>query len=842
MKTSINKLCIAASILVTAAGISACVDDNKTLYDPEYKTPNPMEEISAPTGFDWSSTHSIKFNVEVNDEFDGQYYYTVEIVDKNPLEATTEEPYNTLAKGVARKGETYQTEVVSSKDTKYLYVRQTDPRGRDRIKQVEIDESTSHIQCSFTGTSAIKTRAFATTRGNNGGIDIPKRTEQSYDISRAIPVTSPSQVLQGGQTYIVTGNFSGKFTDTSLSNSNKATVYIQGTWELAQVTQDFLDIYLMLQNTSTLTIQSGAEVSLSDQLICNTYSTICNFGDLKTKNMKLNTNDILYNGHKTDITNSLDASQGGNIHNFGKLDVENTIKLNTPSIVYNAPECKIEAKTYEAAGSTNVNFGEMEFDTYDSGGAGGSLYNNCMLFVEHMKAGGIVYLDHGVIAEEKEDDEENELFEEADDIEFYDNAKVTLANGSMIKAKNIIAKSGLSVNGEGNETSLLKATEKVQIQNWDVRFNGRLCITGKISCSNPDMYQAGSEVTFSESPDVIITGCNGKAEVPDPAPEPSDPVFPIIVDDNHNYTYLFEDQWPLYGDYDMNDIVLEVKKRKTSIDKHNKVTEFDLSVELRAVGAQKTIAAAIMFDEIPASAVTQAVTYADNYQPVSFELTDKNIEKGQEYAVVPLFDNAHALMERPTGSFVNTVSGSDNNQKNTQTIHFTLRFDSSVAPSSDALNINNLNIFIITDRGSKRKEIHVAGYRPTLLANTELFGGNNDASSLNGKKYYISKDNLAWGIMVPTQFKWPLEYTQIQKAYSQFAGWVTTGGADNKNGGTILITQKCSKPIKIKTNNCVSRAINVSRLFFMSKRESSYKNTSFREHCYKNIIYICSIE
>ena len=123
-------------------------------------------------------------------------YYTVEIVDKNPLEATTEEPYNTLAKGVARKGETYQTEVVSSKDTKYLYVRQTDPRGRDRIKQVEIDESTSHIQCSFTGTSAIKTRAFATTRGNNGGIDIPKRTEQSYDISRAIPVTSPSQVLQ----------------------------------------------------------------------------------------------------------------------------------------------------------------------------------------------------------------------------------------------------------------------------------------------------------------------------------------------------------------------------------------------------------------------------------------------------------------------------------------------------------------------------------------------------------------------------------------------------------------------------------------------------------------------
>ena len=85
MKTSINKLCIAVSILVTAAGISACVDDNKTLYDPEYKTPNPMEEISAPTGFDWSSTHAIKFNVEVNDEFERTVLLYRRIVDKNPL-------------------------------------------------------------------------------------------------------------------------------------------------------------------------------------------------------------------------------------------------------------------------------------------------------------------------------------------------------------------------------------------------------------------------------------------------------------------------------------------------------------------------------------------------------------------------------------------------------------------------------------------------------------------------------------------------------------------------------------------------------------------------------------
>lgn len=790
MKTTINKLFFASSMILSTACITACVDDNKDLYDPSYQTPNPMEDISAPAGFDWSSTNSIKFSVEVDDEFDGQYYYTVEILDKNPLEATAEDPYNTLAKGVAKKGEAYQTEVVSSKDIKYLYVRQTDPRGRDQIKQVEISESTSHVQCSFTGTSAIKTRALVATRGNNGGIDIPKRAEQSYDTNGAIPITSSSQVLEGGKAYIVTGKFQGKFKDTSLSNSNRATVYIQGNWEPAQaITQNYLDIIVLkggtiegtdlkLQNASNLTIQSGATIKIT-KLEGNTQSTICNFGEIEVYNLLLNSFDLLYNGNKVDVKHNIDASKGGSIHNFGELDVEKEIKLNTSSIVYNAAGSELEAEKYTAAGSKNVNFGEMEFDTYDSGEAGGSLYNNCMLFVEHMKAGGIIYLDHGVIAEEKEDDKNKDYFEEADDIYFYDNAKLTLANSSMIKAEKITINSGFSAIGEGDEASLLKVTDKLQIDNWSNKFSGKLYISGKINCSHNDMYQAGSEVIFSSEPDIIITGCNGKTELPDPAPEPSDPNFPIIVDDNHNYTYLFEDQWPLYGDYDMNDIVLEIKHRKTSIDKWNKITELDLTIELTAVGAQKAIAAAIMFDEIPASAITQPVTYANNYRPISFDLTDKNIEKGQDYAVVPLFDNAHALMERPAGSFVNTVSGSDNNQKDSKIINFTLRFDQASAPSSDALNINKLNLFIITDRGSKRKEIHVAGYQPTKLANTELFGGNNDASSVNGKKYYISKDNLAWGIIVPTQFKWPLEYTKIQNAYKQFAGWVTSGGVNN---------------------------------------------------------------
>ena len=61
------------------------------------------------------------------------------------------------------------------------------------------------------------------------------------------------------------------------------------------------------------------------------------------------------------------------------------------------------------------------------------------------------------------------------------------------------------------------------------------------------------------------------------------------MDDNRNYAYLFEDQWPLYGDYDMNDLVLIIKERKISINKSNKAEEFTLSLDLSAAGATKSI-------------------------------------------------------------------------------------------------------------------------------------------------------------------------------------------------------------------------------------------------------------
>ena len=49
----------------------------------------------------------------------------------------------------------------------------------------------------------------------------------------------------------------------------------------------------------------------------------------------------------------------------------------------------------------------------------------------------------------------------------------------------------------------------------------------------------------------------------------------------------------------MNDIVLTIQKRKIYTNKENKVTKFELSIDLSAAGATKSIGAAIIWTMYP---------------------------------------------------------------------------------------------------------------------------------------------------------------------------------------------------------------------------------------------------
>src|SRR5574344_1815671 len=126
----------AGMMLATLVG---CVDDNKDLYDPTITADNPLD-ITAPDGFDWSTTNTIRLSVEANDAYNGQYDYIIEVFDNNPI-ASAADSISSLAKGVAKSGHPFVLSVTIAKSTTDLFIRQTDPKGRAVIRSFPVQSN-----------------------------------------------------------------------------------------------------------------------------------------------------------------------------------------------------------------------------------------------------------------------------------------------------------------------------------------------------------------------------------------------------------------------------------------------------------------------------------------------------------------------------------------------------------------------------------------------------------------------------------------------------------------------------------------------------------------------------
>ena len=96
-------------------------------------------------------------------------------------------------------------------------------------------------------------------------------------------------------------------------------------------------------------------------------------------------------------------------------------------------------------------------------------------------------------------------------------------------------------------------------------------------------YRMGSKNTFSTCGGYYYSGNEGD-------PDPEDPEKPD-VEDKTVYTYAFEDQWPAYGDFDMNDIVVSIDKMTATND--NK--KLSIKGHIRAVGSSRKTGVGIQF-------------------------------------------------------------------------------------------------------------------------------------------------------------------------------------------------------------------------------------------------------
>ena len=230
---------------------------------------------------------------------------------------------------------------------------------------------------------------------------------------------------------------------------------------------------------------------------------------------------------------------------------------------------------------------------------------------------------------------------------------------------------------------------------------------------------------------------------------------------NAVYSYAFEDNYPQAGDYDFNDIVLNVNLPAAG----NDVKELKYIVDLRAVGAIKQLGAGLRIRGIDKSNVEEVSFGAGATQRTNslnsgiFE--NASYETNGNELVIPLFGDAHYVYGY-TGSqrpMLNTGNASTP-LTDIYTLEVNIKLKNAITIPSVT---DGLDFFIAyKGGGQKRTEIHLTHFN-SATANGQL--ADNEVLEV------IKAVNNTWALCVPDKFAYPTETTVITNAYSKFADW-----------------------------------------------------------------------
>ena len=540
-------------IAIAIAGtMFSCVDSGKDLYDPSYETPNPMGDgFAAPDDIDWNMITTKNVSVEVKDEEGGLFAYLVEIYAEDPL---TNESASVLAARTANKENNFKfTTAVSLLPTqKGIYVKQTDPRGREQVYQFDVPENSDNITCKlyYAGSTA-QNRALMSRAAATRGLSFEKPDYYSIPANAKEVTEMSGTTLLRDASYKITSDYAGTFKFDGYDGEIATKVYVDAKWTIPATFQFQNGIEIIVMNNakieasgtmtfirnSMLTIMEKGEVNADDVSFTNgAPAALRNWGTLAVTNtMILHSGATLYN-EGTITSRDISINSNTKIVNDNKIELEGTLNLPSNFSLENNGEIygkELIANSNAVATNNNI----MRFTTI-------SLTNTTFNNACSLEATTSFYANGATF-------NFTQGYLKAPTMEFV-NGTVNLSNGSMLDATTSIYMNTAHAKfyGKGENTSMIKSPV---ITGQGFTYDGNLVIecdnhVEKSPYWNNFYVQNGAYFTKMGESKVVIEVCTGTKNNGNEGEEPEDPKFPIIMDDTRNYAYLFEDQWPLYGD------------------------------------------------------------------------------------------------------------------------------------------------------------------------------------------------------------------------------------------------------------------------------------------------------
>ena len=757
MKQNIAKV-FTFSLLASSISFISCVDNEKNLFDADqlkqiYEETFPVKNID-PDG-DWTLSRSVTAHILVSG-YEG-VNYKIRIFDADPL--SSESTAKILAEEDATQGTTLTVVFDCATALNKVFVARVDEHEHYMVQPVAIEngEVTARL-----GYADVSTRSMS--RAVTTGIPTMKAPYAADFISAkkedATPVEAGWDLSAGPGWFeyaklpvfkekirwfkIPSGIFKAGLKTSGTSGGAEAIKIIvpQGsTWMIENSNQFDNITEIIVENGGIIKIAENATLILTQA----SYITVMPGGSIMGKGTIYMTNSSAgftnYNAGiiDCDLLKIDGGGSGVDFMNYG------TLKLNS----YRA----------STAGTTLTNHGTIEAVTID-GNNNTHIKNGCYLKTGKFQFGTLVMgnTSEAICEELGYNGNDNDIVMEAQSM------LTCTGKASLYR----------TVTGPTVGTALLRINE---IANLSGLAQSNSKVTNNIICEITDQTYKG-EAHYDWSPFAWLvnkglqqgaTYCNpGKADFILPADGEcikegynSDENPDDVEIRNAVYSYAFEDNYPQAGDYDFNDIVLNVKLPAAG----NDVKELKYTVDLRAVGAVKQLGAGLRIQGIDKSNVEEVSFGAGATQRTNslnsgiFE--NASYETNGNELVIPLFGDAHYVYGY-TGSqrpMLNTGNASTP-LTDIYTLEVNIKLKNAISIPSVT---DGLDFFIAYQGGAqKRTEIHLNQFN-SATANGQLA----DKEVLE----VIKAVNNTWALCVPEKFAYPTETTVITNAYSKFADW-----------------------------------------------------------------------
>ncbi len=244
-------------------------------------------------------------------------------------------------------------------------------------------------------------------------------------------------------------------------------------------------------------------------------------------------------------------------------------------------------------------------------------------------------------------------------------------------------------------------------------------------------------------------------------------------------TVAFEDNWPLVGDYDMNDLVAYL--RTTTYREVTGFSKVEIQGEVAAVGAEYQNGFGIRLPGIRRGAIDEAnIEFTINDLPVAVS----PLEEDRTEAIFIITENVFDHVG--TGehcSFYRTEEGCGSS------IQMSFSLSIPMLSPQDVPLSGVFDPFLFATPGSwhgghfaaapgRAYEIHLKNQEPTEAFSQSLFASaGQDASEPESGFFFLTNGGMPWALEIGDRWKYPVEFNEITKAYPSFKTFANSNGA-----------------------------------------------------------------